>query len=60
MIRRMNILIDRIETIDGTAEAGSDYLALRQTLVFGIGETEKSIDISIIDDNQWEPDEVSS
>lgn len=52
-------LADRIETIDGTAEANSDYLPMKDTLSFSPGETEKLIDIGIIDDDQWEPDEVS-
>jgi solute carrier family 8 (sodium/calcium exchanger) len=31
---------------------------LKETLVFEPGETCKSVEISIIDDNAWEPDEV--
>lgn len=46
------------ETIDGTAEAGSDYIAKKELLQFKIGETHKYIDIVIIDDNEWEPDET--
>jgi solute carrier family 8 (sodium/calcium exchanger) len=48
-----------METIDGTAEANSDYLPMKDTLSFSPGETEKLIDIGIVDDDQWEPDEVS-
>ncbi|XP_038065066.1 sodium/calcium exchanger 3-like isoform X2 [Patiria miniata] len=48
----------RYETVNGTAEAGSDYIAQRSTLVFEPGETEKIIEIEIIDDNEWEPDET--
>ncbi|XP_006824699.2 sodium/calcium exchanger 1-like [Saccoglossus kowalevskii] len=59
--RRGNIqpqVIFKFETLDGTAEAGSDYIAQRDTMVFGSNETQKFIDIDIIDDNEWEPDEV--
>ncbi|XP_050391530.1 sodium/calcium exchanger 1 [Patella vulgata] len=48
----------RIETIDGTAEANSDYVPVKTTIVLEPGETSKHIDIEIIDDNIWEPDEV--
>ena len=44
--------------MNGTAEAGSDYIAQRSTLIFEPGETEKVIEIEIIDDNEWEPDET--
>ena len=48
----------RIETIDGTAEATKDYHPVKQTMVFEKDETYKFIDIEIVDDNEWEPDEV--
>jgi len=48
----------RLETIDGTAEAGSDYNPIKMTLIFEKGETHKSIDIGIIDDDICEPDEM--
>ena len=48
----------RIETIDGTAEAQKDYTPVKEILVFEKGETFKYIDIQIIDDNEWEPDEI--
>lgn len=51
-------LFFRIETIDGTAEATSDYKPLKKTMVFEPKETLLSFDIEIIDDNTWEPDEV--
>lgn len=46
------------ETIDGTAEAGSDYIAKKELLQFKPDETHKYIDIVIVDDNDWEPDET--
>ncbi|KAK3092010.1 hypothetical protein FSP39_024428 [Pinctada imbricata] len=53
-----NKVIFKVETIDGTAEAIQDYKPLKETLVFQPDETIKHIDIEIIDDNIWEPDEV--
>jgi len=50
--------IFKLETIDGTAEANSDYKPVKEIMVFEKDETYKSIDIEIIDDNEWEPDEV--
>jgi solute carrier family 8 (sodium/calcium exchanger) len=47
-----------LETIDGTATAKDDYVAKKDTLVFKPGETSKHVAIEIIDDNQWEEDEV--
>lgn len=46
------------ETINGTAMAGSDYEAKRDVLVFQPGENLKHINITIIDDNEWEENEV--
>ncbi|XP_066291717.1 sodium/calcium exchanger 1-like isoform X2 [Branchiostoma lanceolatum] len=48
----------RYETIDGTAEAGSDYIPQKDVLVFEPGESMKNIKIVIVDDNQWEADET--
>ncbi|XP_071815402.1 sodium/calcium exchanger 2-like isoform X3 [Apostichopus japonicus] len=48
----------KYETVDGTAEANSDYVPAKGTLVFEAGETSKYIDIEIIDDYEWEPDET--
>jgi len=47
----------RVETIDGSATEGEDYQAVNEVLNFQPGETEKEIGITIVDDNQWEPDE---
>lgn len=44
-------------TSDGTAKEGEDYSAVSGTLVFKPNETSLKIDIPIIDDNQYEPDE---
>jgi solute carrier family 8 (sodium/calcium exchanger) len=56
---RLNCQVScKIETIDGSAEATKDYIAINQTLTFEPDELVKNIDIAIIDDNEWEPDEV--
>ena len=46
-----------METIDGSANEGEDYQAVDEILTFEPMETEKEIGITIVDDNQWEPDE---
>eukprot|EP00090_Calanus_glacialis_P017020 TRINITY_DN265_c0_g1_i1.p1 TRINITY_DN265_c0_g1~~TRINITY_DN265_c0_g1_i1.p1 ORF type:complete len:852 (+),score=219.25 TRINITY_DN265_c0_g1_i1:267-2822(+) len=47
----------RVETIDGSANEGADYEAVNEVLTFEPHETEKQIGVTIVDDNQWEPDE---
>lgn len=51
-------LFSSYETFNGTAMAGSDYEAKKDVLVFKPGETLKHIDITIVDDNEWEENEV--
>ena len=51
-------VVDRLETIDGTAEAVKDYIPVKETLVFKPDETLQHVDITVVDDNEWEPDEV--
>mmetsp|Transcript_25877 Transcript_25877/g.65519 ORF Transcript_25877/g.65519 Transcript_25877/m.65519 type:complete len:804 (-) Transcript_25877:2083-4494(-) len=46
------------ETQDGTATAGQDYVAASGTVRFDPGERTKTVAISIIDDNEYEPDET--
>lgn len=48
----------RVETIEGTAVAGEDYVPLKEILTFEENETEKELHVVIVDDNQWEPDET--
>jgi chitinase len=45
-------------TQDGTAVAGSDYLATSGTLAFAAGETSKSVTVSILGDTTVEGDEA--
>ncbi len=47
----------RVETIDGSAVEGEDYLPVNEVLTFDPHEREKEIGVTIVDDNQWEPDE---
>ena len=48
----------RVETIDGTAEAGEDYHKIDDILTMAPNQMSLPIDVKIIDDNQWEPDET--
>ena len=45
-------------TANGTAKAGSDYLAQSGTLIFGAGQTSTTINVSIKGDKTIEPDET--
>lgn len=45
-------------TANGTAISGSDYTAISGTLTFLSSETSKTIYVSTIDDNVYEPDET--
>ncbi|HEY0059180.1 MAG TPA: family 16 glycosylhydrolase [Flavisolibacter sp.] len=45
-------------TIEGTAKAGEDFVAVPATkITFGANETEKVVSISVVADNNKEPDE---
>uniref|UniRef100_T1KPR5 Calx-beta domain-containing protein n=1 Tax=Tetranychus urticae TaxID=32264 RepID=T1KPR5_TETUR len=44
-------------TEDGTANAGSDYIGVNETIVFQPNETSKQVMISVIDDDVFEEDE---
>jgi len=48
----------KYDTRDGTASAGDDYLASSGVLEFASGEVTKDVQVTLIDDNQWEPDET--
>lgn len=48
----------RVETIDGTAEAGEDYHKIDEVVTMTSGQRTFPLDVTIIDDNQWEPDET--
>jgi len=44
-------------TLDGTANAGSDYVNIEDTLIFRPGETNAFIQVEIMDDDIFEEDE---
>jgi len=47
----------RVTTIDGDAKANEDYTPVDAIVEFARGEYQKTVDIAILDDDQWEPDE---
>ena len=47
----------KYKTVDGTATAGDDYVASAGEIEFGVGQTQATIDIGIIDDNLFEQNE---
>ncbi|XP_041364982.1 sodium/calcium exchanger 2-like isoform X2 [Gigantopelta aegis] len=54
----MDILVNVwVETIDGSAEADSDYKPIKQKITFQPKEKVKDLYVEIIDDDIWEPDE---
>merc|ERR1711988_1835219 len=46
----------QFDTSDGDANSTDDYVSAAGSLKFEPGETEKPIEITIIDDNEWAPD----
>lgn len=46
-----------IRTKDGEALAGEDYVAIDEQVVFNENATFQKVNIKIIDDDGWEPDE---
>ena len=45
-------------TSDGTAQAGADYTAASGTLSFAVGESSKTIEVSVLNDSHDEGDET--
>ena len=45
-------------TTNGTAQAGSDFVAASGTITFADGETNQSVVITLLNDTQWEGDET--
>ena len=45
-----------IRTINGTASSPNYYKHINETITMGSGETEKQIEIEIIDNEEWGPD----
>ena len=46
------------ETVDGSAKAGEDYVAASGTLTFEVGETEKTVAVTVLDDAKDEGEET--
>ncbi|MET0626776.1 MAG: Calx-beta domain-containing protein, partial [Pyrinomonadaceae bacterium] len=60
VVRRAGYLVDstvtvRFSTSDGTATAGSDYAARSETLTFAPGETEKTVAVQVLNEEEVEP-----
>lgn len=47
-----------VQTLDDTAEAGSDYIAFFSTVTFAAGETSKTVTVKVNGDTTVEPDET--
>ena len=47
----------KVDTVDGSAEEGDDYVGIHDIFTFVPGESEIQVNVKIIDDDQWEPDE---
>lgn len=47
----------RVRTVDGDALAGEDYEPIDEKIQFKSGQTEAEVQVGIIDDEGWEPDE---
>ena len=45
-------------TADGTARAGTDYTAENGSLTFGVGDSSKTVSVTVTGDNVDEPDET--
>ncbi|CAG0922584.1 unnamed protein product, partial [Notodromas monacha] len=55
--RMDNTIQIRVETIDGSATSEADFMPINQILTFQPNELEKEVEVEIINDDQWEPDE---
>ncbi|XP_075224296.1 sodium/calcium exchanger Calx-like isoform X1 [Lycorma delicatula] len=47
----------RVQTIDGTAVRGEDYVPINEVLTFEENQREKQVIVEIVNDNKWEPNE---
>ena len=47
----------KIDTIDGSANEGEDYVGIHDVFTFAPGQAEIEITVEIVDDDDWEPDE---
>src|SRR5690606_15429183 len=49
-----------VATVDGSARAGSDFVAARRTLALAAGETSATFDVDVLGDEDVESDETFS
>ena len=47
----------KLDTMDGTADAGDDYIEVHEVVTFEVGQEELEFEMEIVDDDEWEPDE---
>ena len=47
----------QVDTMDGTAVAGEDYVPLHQVITIKSGESEAVVVMEVLNDDAWEPDE---
>ncbi|PVD38293.1 hypothetical protein C0Q70_00905 [Pomacea canaliculata] len=57
-LSRQSPVRSSVETINGTAVAGEDYKPINEVVTFAPNETLRQVYIDIVDDFEWEPDEV--
>lgn len=50
-------LVVNVKTEDGTATAGSDYTPLNQQITFAAGQTQRTVNVTVRGDNQFETNE---
>lgn len=55
--RTDNIARIRVESIEGTATEGQDYVKINEIITFEPDQLTAQVEVEIINDNQWEPDE---
>ena len=47
----------KVDTVEGSAEEGDDYIGIHQVFTFESGQEQLEIEVEIVDDDDWEPDE---
>ena len=47
----------QVKTVDDQAVAGEDFVAVDQILEFRDGQKTQNVEVEIMDDDDWEPDE---
>ena len=47
----------KVDTVAGTAQEGTDYRGIHATVELQPGQEEFEIEMEILDDDDWEPDE---